>query len=153
MVIETVSKGIGVKAWLNLIEGEAPMFDNLNVFKMARALAVHAGTRQTVIAQNIANADTPGYRARDIPPFQDIYNLSGNQSSQRASRPAHLRTSNLAGQIDVQLRDAGFASPNENDVSLELEMLHAVDVKRQHDRAVSIYSSALNILRTSVGQV
>ena len=129
------------------------MFDNLNVFNMARALAVHAGTRQTVIAQNIANADTPGYRARDIPPFQDVYALSERQPPLRVTRVSHLNSDSPAKQIDVQLRDTGPASPNGNDVSLELEMMHAVDVKRQHDRAVSIYSSALNILRTSIGQV
>lgn len=153
MAIETVSKGIGVKAWLSLIEGEAPMFDNLNVFNMARALAVHAGARQTVIAQNIANADTPGYRARDIPPFQDVYTLSERQPSVQATRARHLNSNSTIQQIDILLRGTGPASPNENDVSLELEMMHAVDVKRQHDRAVSIYSSALNILRTSIGQV
>ena len=41
-------------------EGEAPMFQNLDIFKMSHAMAVHAANRQSVVAQNLANADTLG---------------------------------------------------------------------------------------------
>lgn len=39
---------------------------NLNILQMASQLAAHSSARQAVIAENIAQADTPGYRARDI---------------------------------------------------------------------------------------
>ena len=42
--------------------------------------------------------------------------------------------------------------PNGNGVSLEEEMLKSVEVKRQHDRALAIYKSSMNILRTSLGR-
>lgn len=109
------------------------MHTDLNVFRLAHAMAVHAGKRQAVIARNIANADTPGYRARDIASFAD-----------------QLRTPSSAP-MRAEVTDAP-ADANGNSVSLELEMLKSVDAKRQHDRAVAIYRSSLHILRTSLGR-
>ena len=43
-------------------------------------------------------------------------------------------------------------SPNGNTVSLEDEMVKAADVRHQHELALAVYSSALNILRTSLGR-
>jgi flagellar basal-body rod protein FlgB len=48
------------------------MFDRLEIFSLASAQARHAAARQAVVAQNIANSDTPGYRARDIGDFADM---------------------------------------------------------------------------------
>jgi flagellar basal-body rod protein FlgB len=67
------------------------MFERLNVSMMAHALAGHSSTRQSAIAQNVAHADTPGYRARDLPSFADIWQASGSNSDaghpRRAPRP------------------------------------------------------------------
>ena len=46
------------------------MFEKLELTRMAQALAAHAGARMAVIAQNVANADTPGYKAKDLPDFR-----------------------------------------------------------------------------------
>ena len=128
------------------------MFENLEVFRMSNAMATHAGTRQAAVAQNIANAATPGYRARDVLPFKDIYQPADSAIRSRATRPGHLNAGQSAGFAEIQMRDSGASSPNENNVSLELEMLEAIEVKREHERAVSIYKSALNVLRSSLGK-
>jgi len=117
---------------------------------MSHAMAKHAGARQTVIAQNMANADTPGYVARDIAPFQ-----AGDETGTAGFMPRATRTSHMHGALGSEAhpsleRAGAMTDPNGNSVSVESEMLHAVDTKRQHDRAVTIYKSALNILRTSV---
>ena len=39
----------------------------LNVLQLASGLMAHASARQRVIAENVAHADTPGYKARDLP--------------------------------------------------------------------------------------
>ena len=44
------------------------------------------------------------------------------------------------------------SDPNGNSVAIEDEILRSVDAKRQHDRALAIYRSSLNILRTSIGR-
>ena len=48
------------------------MFERLALSRLAGALANHAADRQAVVAENVANADTPGYRARDLRPFAEL---------------------------------------------------------------------------------
>lgn len=117
------------------------MFDRLEIFTLAAAQARHAAARQAVVAQNIANADTPGYRARDITDFDQTWQrLQG-----RATDPG--------GPLPVRVIDAGTpTSPNGNSVSLELEMLRGIEAQRAHSRALRVYGSAMSILRTSIGR-
>lgn len=126
------------------------MFENLEVFRMSHAMAKHAGARQTVIAQNMANADTPGYAARDIVPFQAELESDFASFGQVATRATHLNGAHQGSGFAISERPGAISDPNGNTVSVETEMLHAVDTKRQHDRAVTIYKSALTILRTAV---
>lgn len=129
------------------------MFTDLNVFKAASALAVHAGQRQAIVAQNVANSDTPGYRARDIAPFSQMLTSGEFGSEMRASRARHLNGASGAGPTWETTTPVAPADPNGNSVSIENEMLKAVEVKRQHDRALAIYKSSLSILRTSLGRI
>lgn len=124
------------------------MFQNLDVFRTAMAMARHAGVQQAYSAQNMANADTPGYRGKDVAEF----NASVRQgfSGQRATRDRHLNGS-TSREPDITERDSP-ADPNGNTVSVEEEMMFAVNAKRQHDRALAIYRSNLNILRSSLGR-
>ena len=128
------------------------MFENLDIFKMSHAMAVHAGRRQAVAAMNVANADTPDYKARDIAPFSDIYSQRNEPDAAaavaRATRAGHMHGS-AAGQQSISFVDPnGIAAPNGNTVSLDMEMLKSLNAKRQHDRALAIYRSSLTVLRT-----
>lgn len=128
------------------------MFSDLNVFKVAYAMATHAGQRQAVISRNMANADTPGYRARDIEPFSKAFENTSTTPAMVATRPGHLNGVGTDGRLWAEQVRAGAVDPNGNGVSLEEEMLKAVEVKRQHDRALAIYKSSIGILRTSLGK-
>ncbi|MBN9677512.1 FlgB family protein [Salipiger bermudensis] len=125
------------------------MFHNLNVFQTAMALAKHSGLRQALSAQNIANADTPGYRALDIPDFEAT--LRESAPHQRATRNRHLNGLRSDHLPEPTLRRSSV-DPNGNSVSIEGEMVTAVAASRGHGRALSIYRSSLNILRTSLGR-
>ncbi len=126
------------------------MFENLDVFKMSHAMAVHAGQKQALIAQNVANADTPGYVARDLPPFESLYR-SDMADTQRATRTGHLNgaITNMTNLDPVASESA--STPDGNTVSLEQQMLRATDTQRQHDRALAIYKSALKVLQSTLG--
>ena len=126
------------------------MFENLDVFTISSAMAKHAGQRQALISQNVANADTPGYVARDLAAFETTYETN-NSVGQRATRSGHLNGATMPGSGAV-ISQRGSASPDGNTVSIEQEMLKATDTIRQHDRALAIYKSALGILRTSLGR-
>ncbi|MEM6481207.1 MAG: FlgB family protein [Pseudomonadota bacterium] len=126
------------------------MFENLDVFRMAHSMAKHAGARHTVIAQNMANADTPDYAAHDIEPFAEIYKGNTDQVHLKATRGSHMHGVHENQPFSKIDRKDAVSDPNGNSVSLETEMMHAVQTKRQHDRAMMIYKSALTILRAAV---
>ena len=125
------------------------MFEKLEIFQMAPAMARHAGSRHAVVAQNMANADTPGYKAQDIADFQSLMGNAARDFQMRATRPSHLNMSQTPGAPAVFDRPDAIADPNGNTVSLESEMMHGVNAKRQHDRALAIYQSSMTILRSS----
>ena len=127
------------------------MYQTLNLFKVAGAMAEHAGSRQAVVARNVANADTPGYQAMRMPSFQEVY-AKDSVGGMRTTRDGHL-----GGGVDARLSTAALVSgsepaPNGNSVSLEDEMLSAVAVGREHNRALAIYRHGLTVLRATVGQ-
>ena len=132
------------------------MFQDLEIFQMAHGMAQHAGRLQAVAAQNMANADTPGYKAKLITPFADTLRQSNASGGQRATRPSHMngvQADHPIGQAALLMQDEEARSdPNGNSVAIEDEILRAVDAKRQHDRALAIYRHGLTVLRTAIGR-
>ncbi|MEL7343518.1 MAG: FlgB family protein [Pseudomonadota bacterium] len=127
------------------------MFDQLELLRLADAMARHASDRQSVIAKNVANADTPGYRSRDLPDFSQIYAASSSDEM-RATRGGHLIETG-SQKLDASAIDApGGTSPNGNTVSLEVEMVRAAEVRQSHDMAVGVYSASLDMLRSALGR-
>ena len=129
------------------------MLENIDVLRMARTMAAHAGHRQALVARNVANAETPGYKAVDLTPFADIH--AGTASQMTRTRTGHVWTDRASGSRPgwaVQADTRTAPSPDGNTVTLEHEMLRMVEVRQQHDLALSIYRSTLGVLRSSLGQ-
>ncbi len=127
------------------------MFDNMEIMRMAHALAKHASSRNETITRNIANADTPGYRATDVAPFQETYR-SSDDGAMRATRPGHFGARDPASAAPRTIDAGSEAAPNGNTVSVETEMMRAAETRLQHDMATTIYKSSLDILRASIGR-
>ncbi|UWQ04891.1 FlgB family protein [Aliiroseovarius crassostreae] len=126
------------------------MFDKLEIFRISQGLAQHAAARQSTIAQNVANADTPGYRARDLVSFAETYDAP-NGAEMRHSRAKHtLTASDHLGQTPKSVLRDGPTSPNGNSVSLETELMASASAKRDHDLALAVYKSSMNIMRAAV---
>lgn len=122
------------------------MFENLDIFRMAQSMAVHAGKRQALIAQNIANADTPGYKPLEITSFSEVVQRS---NAAGPTGQSHLPQT-VAGLEPFESGDG--SAPNGNAVSIETEMVKAVESKQQHDQALAIYKSSMSILRSAIGR-
>ena len=125
------------------------MFENIEMMRMARAMGQHASQRHVTVARNIANADTPGFKAQDLQPFADSYRAAAEPL--RVSNPRHMAMPDWAPVTRHTVAETGV-SPNGNSVSLEEEMLKAAEVKRGHDLSLGIYRSALDLMRTSLGR-
>ena len=65
------------------------MFEKLQLTAMAQAMSAHAGSRMGIIARNVAHADTPGYKAMDLPSFAEAYRAA-EPDGLRQTRPGHL---------------------------------------------------------------
>lgn len=128
------------------------MFTELNVFKIAYSMAAHAGKRQALVSQNIANADTPGYHAKDIKPFKEVFAAGARPSSMVATRGSHLNGTADSGMNWAVISNEAGSDPNDNSVSVETELLKGVETERQHKRAMAIYKSSMNVLRASLGK-
>lgn len=131
------------------IEGEAPLFEKLGLTRMAQALAAHAGSRTEVLARNVANADTPGFRALDMPEFGAVYG-EANGLALRSTRPAHLSQKEYSMAMAADFGAA--SSPNGNSVSLDQQMMKAVAARQSHEMALAVYRSTSSIVRTSLGR-
>jgi len=113
------------------------MIGSLDILRMAQSYAAHAATRQQAIAQNVANADTPGYRSRDAIPFAEFWSETSAGTTEGLTRPDdHPAT----------------VSPDGNTVSIEFEMMRAVSARQQHETALGIYSSARDLMRAVIGR-
>lgn len=130
------------------------MFAKLEVFRMSAAMAEHAGRRQALAAQNMANVDTPGYQAKRLASFADLTKGTGvtlqDGFAGRASRGGHLHGSGAAVINAAITREKIGAAIDGNTVSVDGEMLESVSAKREHDRAIAIYKSTLKILQTTL---
>lgn len=116
------------------------MFESLKLTAMAQAMAAHAGNRMGLIARNVANADTPGYRALDLPSFSETYDdllQRGADGFSSAVEPIVAK---------------GSVEPNGNSVSLEVEMVKAAEARQEQEMALAIYRTASGVIRASLGR-
>lgn len=126
------------------------MYQSLSLFQISGDMAAHAGKRQTITAQNIANADTPGYRARTTQDFAQTYDAR-LQPQLTQTRNGHIAPDLSAAQLKLDTNQAQI-SINGNSVSIEEEMVSAVNATRDHEKALAIYRHGLTVLRTALGR-
>lgn len=124
------------------------MFEKLEITRMAQALAAHDGARMSVLARNLAHADTPGYKAQDLPDFASVYGAA--PLAMRSSRGGHLQSTGATTAIPGIVK--GAEAPNGNSVSLEAEMVKAVETRQSHEMAMAIYRATSDVLRASLGR-
>jgi flagellar basal-body rod protein FlgB len=124
----------------------------LDILRLASGLAAHSAARQRVISENIAHADTPGYRARDVAEFGALIDDQPAFSA-RTTRPGHIPFgADRDGFAATEVTALGAESPNGNTVSLEDQMMRAAEVRHSHELALGVYRKSMDILRTSLGR-
>lgn len=125
------------------------MFEKLEITRMAQSLAAHAGSRMGVIAKNVAHADTPGYKAQDIPDFAAVWQDSGDPM--RATRAGHIQDPPRMAAL-TPIAGGGAEAPNGNSVSLEKEMVKSAEARQEHEMALAIYRATSDVIRASLGR-
>ncbi|HWA31434.1 MAG TPA: flagellar basal body rod protein FlgB [Rhizomicrobium sp.] len=130
---------------------------NIPLLGMLRERMSWLNARQETLSQNVANADAPGYLARDLKPlnFEDMMKkIDGGDSQTRlmTTDPHHINISNnQATQFAGEDAPDTEASMTGNTVSLEAEMIKVADTQAQYQAAANLYSKALSMMRTAIG--
>lgn len=120
--------------------------------------AEYHSTRHSVIAGNIANADTPGYRAKDIAggSFESLLQSSSGASALQVARthPSHISpTTNLAGNFPVSpVGNTAEVTPNGNDVVLEEEVLKLQENAAEYEASTSLYRKMARLMTSALGE-
>jgi len=124
------------------------------LFAMLRQRMTWLHQRQDVLSENVANADTPNYVARDLKPLDFEQALSG------AAPGASLVTTNVrhisltpahAGKFEDHETPDQESSPNGNSVALEAEMVKVSDTQAQFQAAANIYAKAMTMMKEAIG--
>jgi flagellar basal-body rod protein FlgB len=127
---------------------------NIPLFAMLRTRMQWHQERQRVLSENVANADTPNFRARDMAP------LKFDQVTPRAAGVALVRT-DASHQIGSSTGGGAFASmrnsapeirPAGNAVSLEEEMIKVAANQMDYQAATALYSRSLGLIKTALGR-
>lgn len=127
------------------------MFERIDTLRMADALIAHGAKRQRLIATNVANADTPEYRARDLASFARSYDAAP-ATGMRVTNDRHISGSGWGMGASRTIEADGEPSPNGNTVSIEDEVFRLADAKREFDLALTVTKSSLGLIRTSIGR-
>ena len=105
------------------------MTDAVHLFALAERQRDWLAARQAAIAGNVANAATPGYRARDVAPFAAAWARA--EAGLAVTHAAHLRPADQApGAAATVPAEAWEVSHSGNSVRLDQEMLRAGEVHR-----------------------
>jgi flagellar basal-body rod protein FlgB len=132
------------------------MLDGIDVFRITGARMHQLAARQNVLARNIANADTPHYRARDVKPFQFDSALLRSQGGVTPLRLAGTQAGHITGTRGGATVIADHAKsygedPDGNTVDLEEQMVKQADVAKNYDLATLVYKRSAALLRNAVG--
>lgn len=111
--------------------------------------------RQRVLAENVANADTPGYRPRDLkaPDFRDMVERQGaGHLAPARTHAAHLGAGPVRPGFQTA-RNAGWeVTPGGNGVVLEEQMMKVADNQMDYQLATTLYGRSLGLLRSAIGR-
>ena len=107
------------------------------------------GDRQRVIAQNVANSDTPGYAARDLKVPTDFAAAMNRQNDVRlmATNAAHIVPAGQPVRFDVNRMPDSETTLDGNSVVVEEQMLKMAESRMAYDAAIGFYQKSMSMIR------
>jgi flagellar basal-body rod protein FlgB len=126
---------------------------DLPLFSMLKTRMYWLNERQSVLAENVANADTPGFRGRDLKQldFNDALRATGSVKL-ATTAPGHIGGSSASGRFPTDERGGFETTPRGNAVVLEDEMLKVAQTQMDHQAATALYSRSIGLIKTALGR-
>lgn len=124
--------------------------NGLTLFKQMESKLHWLSARQTVLSENIANADTPHYQARDLKPFSEA--MTGAMPLQRTNAGHITGGSASASPVVAKDRFATETSPDGNQVSLEEQLTKVADTGMDYQMITNLYRKQVSMIKTALGR-
>lgn len=132
-------------------------FDKLSVLRMARMKMDWLAQRQKVLAQNIANADTPGYRAKDLRELN--FKRMALDAVDNTPKPTVTHAAHVTGGLpdigpyrEVTEQRTFETSIDGNPVVLEEQMEKLSRSRSSYSLALSLIKKNIQMLNTAIGK-
>ncbi len=113
-------------------------------------------TRQGLLAENVANAETPGYRGKDLKAFafdDHMRNLTVAQISTTATQPSHFSVAGIDSDgFGPRKMNSFEVTPEGNGVTLEDEMMKVTSNQMDYQAVTTLYTRSMRILRVALGK-
>ena len=104
--------------------------------------------RQAMLAENVANAATPNFRAHDLAPLE----LSSPAAAPARTDARHMTLASADGLGRARSADGFERTPDGNTVVLEEQMMKSAQNQMDHQMAASLYNKSLGLIRTALGR-
>ncbi|MDX2102057.1 MAG: flagellar basal body rod protein FlgB [Alphaproteobacteria bacterium] len=123
------------------------------LFRMMQDRMGYLTERQKVLAQNIANADTPNYRPSDLKPvnFAEVYRMEQQRVRPAMTQAGHLPPASPQPRFVVDKDRRPFeTAPDGNGVVLEDQMLKLAETQGEFGTTSALYRKYLDMMRMAV---
>jgi flagellar basal-body rod protein FlgB len=124
---------------------------NTSFFGMLRQRLDHLSQRQQLIAENIANATTPGYRPRDVDTsgFESLLSAASRSGGVTLARTnaGHMSGGGSSNTVSVVTRDDSETTIDGNAVVLEEQMARAAETRMNFETGIALYQKGLELIR------
>jgi flagellar basal-body rod protein FlgB len=131
---------------------------DIPILSMLRTRLQWAQARQRVLAENVANADTPNYRGRDLAPLKFEAPTEVAAAPVSAVSLTRTESGHIAGigQSNSPFRTESKGNyevrPTGNAVNLEQEMMKVAANQMDFQAATALYTRSLSLIKTALGK-
>lgn len=130
---------------------------DIPIFSMLRTRLQYSQERQRVLSENVANADTPNYRARDLkaPTFPDPTKLAPaavSGVSLARTESGHMAQLGGTSAFSTNRQNSYEVRPTGTAVNLEDEMIKVADNQMDYQAASALYTRSLGLLKVALGK-
>lgn len=127
---------------------------DIPIFSMLRTKLHWHQERQRLLAENVANADTPEFKPSDLAPPKFDANRSGAAPvALLRTNPLHLASSEAAGsQFELKRAQNFEVVPTGNAVNLEDEMMKVASNQMDFQTASALYTHGLSLIKTAIAK-
>lgn len=133
-------------------------YSNITLFKMLKAKMGYHAERQDLLARNVSNIDTPGYKAEDLKPldFHRLAMLEAHRLRMRATASGHITNTPPPPGRDTNFRSEKSrktyeTTPVKNNIVLEEQMMKVAENQLEYQKATNMYSKVTGLFKTAIG--